>query len=359
MSARSRNARSTTADILNKKIPENPRYKDVKSTLDTGASMSKYMAKIEEIRKNYRYKKDEIFKRMKVTTFVQLVLQVQAYQKQEEEDRYLESQASDRELVQLKEGQNGGGGDGSSPVPSIALTEGDFGEDAEVSTSRSTLQSVIKGIGEIDMENNSIPATPAVPIPEEADCPYLLLDLRDSDAYEQCHFITAKNYPTAMLSRTLNNFTKDILAYKNKPGKIIVLYDEDERIGPNAATTFVERDFNNTFLLSGGLKLAAQKFPTGLITGTLPASCRPPPPAQIGKKKPKERAPEPIRPADQTQFTDDDLDKLLSHIETCLAPSDTGSRLSRQTPRAQSSSSTVSTAGSGTASSRIHSSHWK
>ncbi len=35
--------------------------------------MSKYMAKIEDIRKNYRYKKDEIFKRMKVTTFVQLV----------------------------------------------------------------------------------------------------------------------------------------------------------------------------------------------------------------------------------------------------------------------------------------------
>ncbi|XP_022099320.1 centrosomal protein of 41 kDa-like [Acanthaster planci] len=322
--------------------------------------MSKYMAKIEEIRKNYRYKKDEMFKRMKVTTFVQLILQVKAYQQQEADNRFLESQASDRELGKLKDGQNGGSGDGSgSPVPSLALTEGDFGEEAEIHTSRSTLQSVIKGIGEFDVGNNSIPPTPSIPKSEEYDNPYLLLDLRDSDAYKQCHLITAKNYPSAMLSRSVNNFTKDILAYKNKTGKIIVMYDEDERIGPMAATTFVERDFNNTFLLSGGLKLVAEKFPTGLTTGMVPSSCRPPPPPQMGKKKPKERPPEPIRPANQTDFTDDDLDKLQGHLETCLAPSDTGTRLSRQTPQAQSLSSTVSTARSGTASSRLHSSHWK
>lgn len=36
---------------------------------------------------------------------------------------------------------NGGGGDGQSPVPSLALTEGDFGGQPEQPlTSRSTLQ---------------------------------------------------------------------------------------------------------------------------------------------------------------------------------------------------------------------------
>ena len=65
--------------------------------------------------------------------------------------------------------------------------------------------------------------------------------------------------------------------------------------------------FETCSFLFSGLKFATQKFPTGLITGTAPASCRPPPPPQIGKKKPKERPPEPIRPADQTDFTDDDI----------------------------------------------------
>lgn len=39
---------------------------------------------------------------------------------------------------------------------------------------------------------------------------------------------------------------------QNKPGKIIILYDEDERIAPNAATTFVQRGIDNIFMLSGG-----------------------------------------------------------------------------------------------------------
>ena len=39
---------------------------------------------------------------------------------------------------------------------------------------------------------------------------------------------------------------------KNIPGKIIVIYDEDERIAPNAATTLVQRGYDNLFILSGG-----------------------------------------------------------------------------------------------------------
>ena len=39
---------------------------------------------------------------------------------------------------------------------------------------------------------------------------------------------------------------------KNKPGKIIVIYDEDERIAPMAATTLVQRGYDNLFMLSGG-----------------------------------------------------------------------------------------------------------
>lgn len=87
---------------------------------------------------------------------------------------------------------------------------------------------------------------------QSLDLPYLLLDLRDSDDYEACHIISAMSYPTAMLSRSVNNETKEMLAFKNQPGKIIVAYDDDERICPKAATTLVQRGYDNLFLLSGG-----------------------------------------------------------------------------------------------------------
>eukprot|EP00057_Strongylocentrotus_purpuratus_P031354 XP_784363.3 PREDICTED: centrosomal protein of 41 kDa B isoform X1 [Strongylocentrotus purpuratus] len=339
MSAHGRTSRpGTTVDILNRKVPENPRYKDVKPMIDTGASLSKHMAKIEDIRKNYRYRNNEIFKRMKVTTFVQLVLQVNTIRQNERQQSRMRSfsEAERPETTDLN--MNGGSGDGQSPVPSLALTEGDFGGQPEQPlTSRSTLQSVIAGVGEFDLSGEYVddPTPRSDATEQEPDCPYLLLDLRDKDIYQQCHIITAECYPTAMLSRAVNNFTKNILNFRNKPGKIIVIYDEDERISTTAATTFVDRGFDNVFLLSGGLKVAAQKFPKGLITGTLPPSCRPPPPqtSRSSKKVLKVKTPPQI-PADKTTFMADDLENLSNQLDESLIPKDSGSRLSRATPQA-------------------------
>lgn len=39
---------------------------------------------------------------------------------------------------------------------------------------------------------------------------------------------------------------------KNASGKIIIVYDEDERIASQAATTMCQRGFENLFMLSGG-----------------------------------------------------------------------------------------------------------
>ena len=87
---------------------------------------------------------------------------------------------------------------------------------------------------------------------QDLDVPYLLLDLRDKDEYDECRIITALNYPIAMLSRSVNNETPELLAYKNNSGKIIVVYDDDERLAPRAATTLVQRGYDNLFVLSGG-----------------------------------------------------------------------------------------------------------
>ena len=39
---------------------------------------------------------------------------------------------------------------------------------------------------------------------------------------------------------------------KNQDGKIIILYDNDETMAHRAATTLVERGYENLFMLSGG-----------------------------------------------------------------------------------------------------------
>lgn len=52
-----------------------------------------------------------------------------------------------------------------------------------------------------------------VQLPVASGCPYLILDVREKDDYDQCHIIGAMNYPVAMLSRSFNYFTKEILTY--------------------------------------------------------------------------------------------------------------------------------------------------
>ena len=82
----------------------------------------------------------------------------------------------------------------------------------------------------------------------------LLLDLRESDAYDSCHLRGAVNYPIAMLSRSLNPFIPEILAFCNRePQKIIVLYDLKERLSVTAGNLFFEKGIDNVFVLSKGM----------------------------------------------------------------------------------------------------------
>ena len=126
-----------------------------------------------------------------------------------------------------------------------SLFLGDHGDQ----TGRHTLHSVAHGVGELDLNKSDPPQTPATP---KTVSPYLLLDVRDIDEYQTGHVISALNYPKAILSRSVNYEKKEMLAYKNIPGRIIIIYDDEERIAPGAATTLVQRGYDNLFMLSGG-----------------------------------------------------------------------------------------------------------
>ncbi|XP_036905082.1 centrosomal protein of 41 kDa isoform X2 [Sturnira hondurensis] len=302
-------------EYLTKRIPQNPKYQHIKSRLDT----------------DYRYKKDELFKRLKVTTFAQLVIQVASLSDQTlevtaEEIQRLEDNDSatsdpDAEITARTNGKGSPGGQSPSPVQFInSVGAGD--------SSRSTLQSVISGVGELDLDKGLVkkaePSTGDKPYP---DCPFLLLDVRDRDSYQQGHVVGAYSYPIATLSRTMNPYSNDILEYKNAHGKIIILYDDDERLASQAATTMCERGFENLFMLSGGLKVLAQKFPEGLITGSLPASCQQALPPGSARKRLSPKMPPP--PAENKwRFTPEDLKKIEYYLEEDQGPADNPSRLS-------------------------------
>ncbi|XP_074759674.1 centrosomal protein of 41 kDa isoform X4 [Athene noctua] len=226
-------------EYLTRRIPQNPRYQHIKTRLDT----------------DYRYKKDELFKRLKVTTFAQLVIQVASLSDEtlevtNEEIHKLEDgdSATPDADAEVTAGTNGKGSPDGTPSPVLFINNTGAGE-----SYRSTLQSVISGVGELDIEKDTPKKvdtqTKDMPYP---DCPFLLLDVRDRDAYDQCHIIGAYSYPIATLSRTMNPYTNNILEYKNAHGKIIILYDNDERLASQAATTMCERGFENLFMLSGG-----------------------------------------------------------------------------------------------------------
>ncbi|KAJ6656373.1 hypothetical protein lerEdw1_003876 [Lerista edwardsae] len=338
--------------FLTKRIPQNPKYQHVKTRLDTGSSMTKYAEKLEEIKRNYRYKKDELFKRLKVTTFAQLVIQVASLS-----DENLER--SSEEVQKLDEGDavpidnsgdiatetNGKGSPAEKPAsPILFINNTGAGE-----SYRSTLQSVISGVGELDLGKDILKKTETCMKDRPySDCPFLLLDVRDRDAYEQCHIVGGEvetapmglyepwtySYPIATLSRTMNPYTTNILEYKNAHGKIIILYDDDERVASQAATTMCERGFENLFMLSGdlqsgfpclpGLRIVAQKIPEGLVTGSFPTSCLLVQPA-TSRKKTSPRQPPPPPAENKWRFTAEDLQKIQYYLEEEQLPSDTAS----------------------------------
>ncbi|KFU85174.1 Centrosomal protein of 41 kDa, partial [Chaetura pelagica] len=285
---------------------------------------------------DYRYRKDELFKRLKVTTFAQLVIQVASLS-----DETLE--VTNEKLHKLEGGDSSPPGDDSAPPdaePGAGMNGKGNSEEpsspilfinntGDGESSRSTLQSLISGVGELDMEKDTPkrvdPRVQDMPYP---DCPFLLLDVRDRDAYDQCHIVGAYSYPIATLARTMNPYTSNILEYKNAHGKMIILYDNDERLASQAATTMCERGFENLFMLSGGLKVLAQKIPEGLITGSLPVSCLVPPPPGSAHKKVPPKVP-PARAENKWRFSADDLQKIKYYLEKEHVPSDLATRLSR------------------------------
>ncbi|KAG1653833.1 Calcium load-activated calcium channel [Nymphon striatum] len=69
--------------------------------------------------------------------------------------------------------------------------------------------SVVHGLGEMDLNQSNLIKH------EKSDepLPYLLLDVRHDDSFKQCRIKSAQNYPASMLNRSVNYETKELLQY--------------------------------------------------------------------------------------------------------------------------------------------------
>jgi rhodanese-related sulfurtransferase len=85
----------------------------------------------------------------------------------------------------------------------------------------------------------------------------LLLDLRSAAEFERCHVSGAASYAASNVSQ--DRFTPSMHRFKNRAGKMIVLYDEDEKLAPTCATALVQRGFDNVRVLTGGLRALGNK----------------------------------------------------------------------------------------------------
>lgn len=68
---------------------------------------------------------------------------------------------------------------------------------------------------------------------------------------------------------------------KNSEGRIIIIYDNDEKVTVGMGNLFFEKGIDNVMILSGGLHAFVEKY-EDFVTGTLPDVC-------IEKKKQKEK----------------------------------------------------------------------
>jgi rhodanese-related sulfurtransferase len=99
--------------------------------------------------------------------------------------------------------------------------------------------------------------------------PYLILDIRDEEAFHEYHLLQARNYPSVMMRRDQTH--PEMLNFRNKEGHLIIIVCDDERAGRDAAKVLVDRGTDNIFLLSCTIMEFAEENPS-LVEGNPPLS---------------------------------------------------------------------------------------
>jgi len=270
---------------LDKRIKPNPKYSKMEPTINTGNNLRKELERLEEVQLFYKFRNDEIFRRINVNNLVRLLVEVMKleyqltpFNEEVEEDVIPDDSASvvafnggqeeqDERIGELHDEE-----DKEEDEDIGSLIQSQFEPSkirrSRVGTARSAT-SVPMGVGELDSTQDQSDFGENKPLR-----PFLFLDVREADQYLNSHLALAISYPHARLNRCYDYELPCMLRLKNKPRAVIVVYDDDESIASKAATTLTQRGYDNVFMLSGGLRVASRKFPESLVTSGEPCSKR-------------------------------------------------------------------------------------
>ena len=208
-----------------KKLKENPKYKQISKVVDTGNTIKSSQFMSDQL---IAKRKNEMFKRVKGSTIIKLI--------------------KAREANQTESIYNLGNGE-----QNINQTE-DQKDDNQSVASQQTAKSNITNVTAVTY------ATEMLGNLNEID--FIILDLREECDYERIHLREAISFPAVNISR--DKFSQQLIMMKNKPGKMIILYHNDERNGIPYANNFFQKGYDNVYFLSGGIEEFAKNFPDHL-----------------------------------------------------------------------------------------------
>lgn len=227
------------SDVLQKKVHKSSKYAGVEGVVDSGRNV----LKVKNITtREYLKRKGELFKRVKPTSLYRLV----ADHEEEPESIY-------------EIGARGGAG------------EGGF---AELSAATAYDERKTGGAGGAGAGTHIVTHDASEVVKEVEKKPYLVLDVREIEEFEECHLYEAVSYPAPRISQ--DRITPQLFSYKNKDGKMIIVYSNEEKVAAGVATTFVQKGWDNVYMLSGGLKKTAEMYPL-IVEGELPEALYPSP----------------------------------------------------------------------------------
>jgi len=93
----------------------------------------------------------------------------------------------------------------------------------------------------------------------------LLVDMREKDDYNQWHIKDAVHF--SYIAMRQDKTFPELLNFRNKAEKYIVIYMGDERQGIQVADAIVDRGYENTYLLTGGIEKFLPSYES-LVEGT-------------------------------------------------------------------------------------------
>ena len=85
-----------------------------------------------------------------------------------------------------------------------------------------------------------------------SDSSYLIVDLREKADWTAWHIKESYSLPLMMINQ--DRTIPEVHRFKNVEGKMIICYVQDERNGILAARAMVDRGYENTYLLTGGIE---------------------------------------------------------------------------------------------------------